>query len=311
MMDYDQQSLDRRLRRAGTAVFIVGALRIALFVLQVVNFYSTYRSKISPANFNYTIANWLFNLIPAILYLVFNGPIRRGNYGAWAAAVVLGIYELIKVTTQTLWVLTIVWGGFRTDLIYSAIFVTVYVAMVCVLLAARRSLKRFPQPEASMAAKSRAVMALYLLAALIAVSVVASEVTYPGFDVAMAYLPSSTSSRGRIVLLLAISAVGYAFLKAGLVLRHKRRPDQWMCWLVGVVLFSRVVINSYSSFGRFDRTIGSFLNAALLWCLIELLHARRVSTDPASFGFEPIFAQPVLPVTNSPFAQGDANGTSR
>jgi len=181
-------------------------------------------------------------------------------------------------------------------------------------LIARRAFVHWPNPQAVRNASRRAAFAMLLsgvlqalLGAAAFIAMAPFRIRFQGAMVGNEQLPPIAVVASFAAVCLLCSAM--LFRSAPAVWRGQR--PGWLAMssaivcaatmIVAVGFLFRYVLSYSIGRGLFGYwLLPNAVEAVSFWTLIELLHARRLFSEPAAYGFEPIYATPVIPAADSP-----------
>jgi len=291
------------------------ALNLAAIVIAIVGTFGFVQLaiRISTNGFPYWSAAYLIRatIVPTI-YLVCAWLIQRRAYGAWLTSGAVASSSLVTAS-ETL--LNIQWNPYLITPIWLAtLFLPPIIALGGFLLA-KRAFAHFPNSAAIRSARGRAVIVMRICGWI---TILLGLLPACALVVAMAVMASGHRVRNSEILGYSLLTILFAIgMTSGVVLLRKapgvrdgQRPGGWT---VAAAIASAVIMfleADYVPLG-ISRLVGmgpnmmysimvqTFFKALFVWLVVEVFHTRRICDEPASYGFEPIFASPVVPPRNS------------
>jgi len=300
-LDSSLSNPQQSLNRCAIAIAAIGGIGLGWMVL------------IIATRIGLNGAMWSFypirSAIVPVLYIVFAWLIARRSYGALVACGVIAASTLASLLLSLpftfRYVSVLNWGYFYS--FGSPILVLVSV------LRARPLMMHWPDTTAVDRARGRATILLYIGGAMMFL--------LAAIPVVLLLIYLASASGGRLgpdewlvfaivgVICAVFSICGAVALISGRRLSRFRRATGRMVagsmvslliivFLVDSLLGGRLPFG-YGYLSYFGWLIPFAFKLVMVWQLIDLLHARRVCEEPASYGFEPIFAKPVMPVVQA------------
>ncbi len=282
------------LQRTAIALAIGGGILCLITADNALEFGLIFwRQFLRRPSFDFFPLEYLGSLCVPWLYLVFSRFIRRGRYGAYISTWVILLTTLIRALFATFALQSENSKLFTSPrfLIVFPVYCVAHAIMIVALTKSRRVWQEIPNAKAVVAATRRLPIALCCLSVtLLIIS------TAPSWNMTMHYIPT--------LLRVACAGLAVAILIQLRVARANHRSKRPSVWMVAIIVLPQL-LDMLSSF-HFG-TMQAVFHIFAPWCLIELLHARRICEGPVSYGFEPIFPSPsVLPAQSVLLRSDDA-----
>ena len=285
----------KTIERTANVVAVCGAMLCLFPLINLIQFGMTILRRFmrQPSFDGFPVGFVIESALP-LSYLVLSYFIRQGRYTAYVTAVVLALNVFIR---QLIGVADIyfeeanlkVLRTVRFAVLFS-VFCLTYLTLIVQLWRSRQAWADFPDFAAVDAAQRRLRIALSVQIAL---------VVYIAISVGFGGTYRDGLSRWLLMYgrrqwseLLAVVSIVFIVI-AVRALRTKpmtRRISLWLLITLPIVLLLDLISNgAYSNYREMFPLVS-------VWCLIELIHSRRICVGPPAQGFEPIFARPVLPI---------------